>query len=65
MGKVALWNGEATDLLTGTDVSFEEWRGVLGQVQSKNTPGLSNDQMDKLVEAGFLRRIYDVVGGSQ
>ena len=65
LGKVALWNGEATDLLTGTDVSFEEWRGVLGQVQSKNTPGLSNAQMDKLVEAGFLRRIYDVVGGSQ
>ena len=58
------WAKEAATLLDGTSVSFPQWLQVVGAVYEEREPGLSGQQIDALVDEGFLRRIYALSGGT-
>ncbi len=58
------WAKEATALLDGTGVSFGRWLQVVEAVSEERDPALPGEQMDALVGAGLLRRIYAFAGGT-
>ena len=58
------WAKEAATLLDGTSVSFPQWLQVVEAVSEEREPGLSGQQIDALVDEGFLRRIYALSGGT-
>jgi hypothetical protein len=62
-GTKAQWLEDGNGLLTGTGVSFVEWLSAIEAVRAQEEPKLSGTQVDGLVTAGFLRRVYALGGG--
>jgi hypothetical protein len=57
------WAKDGEKSLSGTGVAFMKWLEVVESVKSENEPKLTDDQVNGLVQAGFLRRIYALAGG--
>lgn len=56
------WAETGEQLLDGTGVSFPEWRELVRRVAEGREPGLAPDILNRLVERGYLRRIYTLGG---
>lgn len=58
------WGKAGEKALAGTSVSFSNWLSVMVAVKAHTEPPLDAHQVDGLVTAGFLRRIYALGGMS-
>lgn len=56
------WVQAGENLLAETGVSFREWREVVRRVETGCEPDLKPDSLNRLVERGYLRRIYTLGG---
>jgi hypothetical protein len=65
LGQNQLWSDRGDELLAGTDVTFDQWRELVGRMQNGQDPQLAADKMDVLVQHGFVRRTYALAGGSR
>ncbi len=60
---VAAWRVDGDGRLAPADVSFERWQCVVAAVNGQDTPPVSPEQAEALVEHGFLKRVYAIPGG--
>lgn len=57
------WGNDGAKLLSGTGVSFRQWLKVVQAVKAQRELELSAEQVNALVAAGFIRRVYALGGG--
>jgi hypothetical protein len=58
LGRIQIWTEEGYGYLAGTDVSFDVWQRVVAALDEREEPHLNSEQMNALVQEGFLKRVY-------
>ena len=61
-GVAAGWAREGEGALGGTGVAFSDWLQVVEAVERLMEPGLTAEQIETLVQKGFIRRVYALTG---